>query len=68
MAIVIYHNPGCGTSRNVLAIIEAAGYMPKFEDRVDQAPASRTLCNGGADAAHDAPKSPAAGTKRTFQP
>jgi arsenate reductase len=26
--IVIYHNPECGTSRNVLAIIEAAGYMP----------------------------------------
>lgn len=27
-AIVIHHNPGCGTSRNVLAIIEAAGYRP----------------------------------------
>jgi arsenate reductase len=26
--IVIYHNPDCGTSRNVLAIIEAAGYKP----------------------------------------
>lgn len=26
--IVIHHNPGCGTSRNVLAIIEAAGYVP----------------------------------------
>jgi arsenate reductase len=26
--IVIHHNPGCGTSRNVLAIIEAAGYAP----------------------------------------
>jgi arsenate reductase len=26
--IVIYHNPDCGTSRNVLAIIEAAGYTP----------------------------------------
>ena len=26
--IVIYHNPECGTSRNVLAIIEAAGYTP----------------------------------------
>ena len=24
--IVIYHNPECGTSRNVLAVIEAAGY------------------------------------------
>lgn len=28
MSIVIYHNPECGTSRNVLAIIEAAGYRP----------------------------------------
>ena len=26
--VVIYHNPQCGTSRNVLAIIEAAGYRP----------------------------------------
>ena len=26
--ITIYHNPGCGTSRNTLAIIEAAGYRP----------------------------------------
>lgn len=28
MTIAIYHNPSCGTSRNVLAIIEAAGYTP----------------------------------------
>jgi arsenate reductase len=28
MSIVIYHNPSCGTSRNVLAIIEAAGEKP----------------------------------------
>ena len=28
MDIVIYHNPDCGTSRNVLAIIEASGYTP----------------------------------------
>ena len=27
-AVVIHHNPACGTSRNVLAIIEAAGYRP----------------------------------------
>jgi arsenate reductase/arsenic resistance protein ArsH len=26
--VTIYHNPECGTSRNVLAIIEAAGYRP----------------------------------------
>lgn len=27
--ITIYHNPGCGTSRNALAMIEAAGYAPQ---------------------------------------
>jgi len=26
--IVIYHNPECGTSRNVLATIKAAGFTP----------------------------------------
>jgi arsenate reductase len=28
MSVVIYHNPECGTSRNVLAIVEAAGTQP----------------------------------------
>jgi arsenate reductase (glutaredoxin) len=28
MDVVIYHNPDCGTSRNVLKIIVAAGYEP----------------------------------------
>ena len=32
MSIVIYHNPECSTSRNVLAIIEAAGYKPYTVD------------------------------------
>ena len=27
--ITIYHNPNCGTSRNALAIIRAAGYEPQ---------------------------------------
>jgi arsenate reductase len=26
--ILIHHNPNCGTSRNVLAVIRAAGYEP----------------------------------------
>lgn len=30
--VVIHHNPECGTSRNVLAIIEAAGYSPVIID------------------------------------
>jgi arsenate reductase len=28
MNIVIHHNPDCGTSRNVIATVEAAGYKP----------------------------------------
>lgn len=28
MNVVIHHNPDCGTSRNVLAIVEAASYRP----------------------------------------
>lgn len=27
--ITIYHNPACGTSRNTLAMVRAAGYEPK---------------------------------------
>jgi arsenate reductase len=30
--VVIHHNPECGTSRNVLQIIEAAGYTPAIID------------------------------------
>ena len=32
MKVVIHHNTACGTSRNVLAIIEAAGYAPLIVD------------------------------------
>lgn len=28
MSVVIYHNPDCGTSRNVLALLRAADYAP----------------------------------------
>lgn len=28
MNVVIHHNPDCGTSRNVLALLNAAGYEP----------------------------------------
>ena len=30
--ITIYHNPDCGTSRNALAMIKAAGYAPAIVD------------------------------------
>lgn len=32
MNVTIYHNPACGTSRNVLAVIEAAGFQPEIVD------------------------------------
>ncbi|AGF53746.1 arsenate reductase (plasmid) [Synechocystis sp. PCC 6803] len=34
--IVIYHNPDCGTSRNVLQLIEAAGYLPQVIEYVKE--------------------------------
>jgi len=27
--ITVFHNPACGTSRNVVAMVEAAGYRPE---------------------------------------
>lgn len=27
--VIIFHNPACGTSRNVVAMVEAAGYRPE---------------------------------------
>lgn len=35
MAIVIHHNPACGTSRNVLSIIEASGTTPTVIEYLD---------------------------------
>ncbi len=32
MTVTIYHNPECGTSRNVLAVLQAAGYAPQVVD------------------------------------
>ena len=34
--IVIHHNPACETSRNVLAIIKAAGYTPVIVDYLSE--------------------------------
>ena len=32
--VTIFHNPACGTSRNVLAMVEAAGYRPEVVEYV----------------------------------
>ena len=34
--IVIHHNPACGTSRNVLKIIQDAGYQPEVIEYLDE--------------------------------
>ena len=33
--VVIFHNPSCGTSRNALAMIEAAGYAPQVVEYLE---------------------------------
>lgn len=35
MSIVIHHNPGCGTSRNVLELIRASGVEPVVIEYLD---------------------------------
>lgn len=42
-AITIYHNPDCGTSRNALAMIEAAGYRPHVVEYLKAGWAQRQL-------------------------
>jgi arsenate reductase (glutaredoxin) len=34
--ITIYHNPACGTSRNTLAVVRAAGYAPQVVEYLKQ--------------------------------
>jgi arsenate reductase len=38
MTVTIYHNPGCGTSRNTLAIIRASGETPVVIDYLQTPP------------------------------
>ena len=33
--VTIYHNPACGTSRNTLAMIKAAGYAPEVVEYLE---------------------------------
>ncbi|MDO8456881.1 MAG: arsenate reductase (glutaredoxin) [Burkholderiaceae bacterium] len=41
--ITIYHNPNCGTSRNVLALIRKAGIEPTVIDYLKNPPSRDTL-------------------------
>lgn len=43
MATTIYHNPGCGTSRNTLAIIRATGEEPTVIEYLQDPPSRDRL-------------------------
>ncbi len=43
MQITIYHNPKCGTSRNVLAAIREAGHEPEVIEYLKTPPSRDTL-------------------------
>ncbi|GAB3761713.1 glutaredoxin-dependent arsenate reductase [Ramlibacter monticola] len=48
--VTIYHNPGCGTSRNTLAIIRHAGIEPQVIEYLKTPPTKAQLCKLVADA------------------
>lgn len=43
MSVTIYHNPNCGTSRNTLAMIKAAGEDPKVIHYLETPPSREHL-------------------------
>ena len=50
-SVIIYHNPACGTSRNVLAFIRNAGIEPEIIEYLhhppDEAALRRLLADSG---------------------
>ena len=50
MDAIIYHNPACGTSRNTLALIRAAGIEPVVIEYLQQPPTREQLATMIADA------------------
>jgi len=50
MDVTIYHNPGCGTSRNALAMIRNAGIEPDIVEYVKNPPSRDRLVQLIADA------------------
>lgn len=50
MDITIYHNPSCGTSRNTLALIRAAGIEPKVIEYLQEPPTREELAKMISDA------------------
>ncbi|WP_288051288.1 arsenate reductase (glutaredoxin) [Acidiphilium sp.] len=43
MSVIIYHNPDCGTSRNVLALIRNAGIEPRIVEYLKTPPSREEL-------------------------
>ena len=43
MTVTVYHNPACGTSRNVLAMIRASGEEPVIIEYLKSPPSRETL-------------------------
>lgn len=43
MSVTIYHNPACGTSRNTLALIRAAGTEPRVIEYLVEPPSREEL-------------------------
>lgn len=50
MEVTIYHNPACGTSRNTLALIRAAGVEPTVIEYLQNPPSREQLSTMIADA------------------
>ena len=50
MDVIIYHNPACGTSRNTLALIRAAGIEPRVVEYLATPPSRDELARMIADA------------------
>lgn len=50
MDVTIYHNPKCGTSRNTLAMLQAAGFEPQVILYLETPPSRDTLLALMADA------------------
>ncbi|MCB5205298.1 arsenate reductase (glutaredoxin) [Neorhizobium sp. T786] len=50
MDVTIYHNPACGTSRNTLALIQAAGIEPNIVEYLQSPPSRHDLARMISDA------------------
>lgn len=50
MEVTIYHNPACGTSRNTLALIQAAGIEPSIVEYLQSPPSRHDLAKMISDA------------------